>query len=127
LVDLIKHSFISKFNRLHADLYLTFAAIISQDLLSARQRNKTSLDPTHTCAKRLGLATLPFTVICVRMIMTLVDVTSFARMNTVYGITSIILSILILFAAKTLISLLLQVKAASVISKLKQEINLKES
>lgn len=127
LVDLIKHSFISKFNRLHADLYLTFSAIISQDLLSARQRNKTSLDPTHTCAKRLGLATLPFTVICVRMIMTLVDVTSLARMNTVYGITSIILSILILFAAKTLISLLLQVKAASVISKLKQEINSKES
>ena len=125
LVDLIKHSFISKFNRLHADLYKTFSAIISQDLLSARQRNKTSLDPTHTCAKRLGLATLPFTVLCTRMVMTLVDVTALTRINTVSGVATVILSVLCLFAAKALISLLLQVKAATVIVAMKEE-SLKE-
>jgi len=125
LVDLIKHSFISKFNRLHADLYKTFSAIISQDLLSARQRNKTSLDPTHTCAKRLGLATLPFTVLCVRMVMTLVDVTALTRLNTISGVVTVILSIFCLFAAKALISLLLQVKAATVITAMKEE-NMKD-
>jgi hypothetical protein len=41
-VDYIKHSFISKFNRLHADLYPTFSAILSHDIVSVRKRMKVS-------------------------------------------------------------------------------------
>jgi len=69
LVDYVKHAFISKFNRLHSDLYQTFTAILAHDLLAVRARMPFSLDPTHSGVKRLGLATLPLAVVAHRMLL----------------------------------------------------------
>lgn len=85
----MKHSFITKFNRMHADVYSNFRHIISYDLLRSRRRIRVrshtpsrrplsphtpgplvvvtalapqmSLDPTHNVVRRIGLASLPFT------------------------------------------------------------------
>jgi hypothetical protein len=69
LVDYVKHAFISKFNRLHSDLYDTFRTILANDLLAVRARMGSSLDPTHSAVKRLGLATLPLAVVAHRMLL----------------------------------------------------------
>ena len=69
LVDYVKHAFISKFNRLHSDLYGTFRTILANDLLAVRARMGSSLDPTHSAVKRLGLATLPLAVVAHRMLL----------------------------------------------------------
>ena len=69
LVDYVKHSFVSKFNRLHSDLYGTFTTILSHDVLAVRARLGETLDPTHSCVKRLGLASLPLTVVTHRMLL----------------------------------------------------------
>jgi hypothetical protein len=68
-VDYVKHAFVAKFNRLHSDLYATFAAILSHDVISVRGRMGASLDPTHSVVKRLGLATMPLAVVTVRMLL----------------------------------------------------------
>ena len=69
VVDYVKHAFISKFNRLHSDLYGTFRTILANDLLAVRARMGSSLDPTHSAVKRLGLATLPLAVVAHRMLL----------------------------------------------------------
>lgn len=66
-VDYTKHAFISKFNRLHPSLYSAFGAILSHDYVASKSRTVTSLDPTHSLGKRMGLATLPLVVVSLRM------------------------------------------------------------
>jgi hypothetical protein len=121
VVDHVKHSFITKFNRLHADLYRTFSAILSQDLLSARHRMRTSLDPTHTSAKRLGLATLPLTVVVVRMGLLKLDPRLLPRLTSVPGLAAYALVFACLFAFKTLLGMLLQAHAAGIIAEQRVE------
>ena len=69
IVDYVKHSFITKFNRLHSDLYGTFNAILAHDFVAVRTRMGASLDPTHSSVKRLGLAALPLAVVTHRMLL----------------------------------------------------------
>jgi hypothetical protein len=114
MVDYVKHSFISKFNRLHANLYSTFKVILCHDLVSVRRRMRTSLDPTHTCVKRLGLATLPLTVVVIRMVLLKVDPTMLPRLDSLYGLAAAGLIFACLCAAKMGLGMALLAHAASV-------------
>jgi hypothetical protein len=111
-VDYVKHSFISKFNRLHADLYSTFKAILAHDLVAVRGRMQTSLDPTHTCVKRLGLATLPLTVVVYRMVLLRLDPDTLPRLDSPYGLLAAALLVACFLAAKALLGMMLLAHAA---------------
>lgn len=63
LIDWVKHSFITKFNRLQAHVYTKFHRILSHDLIVTRTKMKVVLDPTHAITRRLGLASLPLTCV----------------------------------------------------------------
>lgn len=114
IVDYVKHSFISKFNRLHADLYSTFKAILSHDLVAVRARMSTSLDPTHTCVKRLGLATLPLAVVVIRMAMLKVSPDVLPRLDAPTGLLASCLLFACLLAGKSCLGMLLLSHAAAV-------------
>lgn len=115
LVDYLKHSFISKFNRLHSDLYSTFASIISYDIIKTRGRMETSLDPTHICVKRLGLPTIPLSVVVCRIILLKVAPHCFPRLSTsnFVGIAVYVAAAACLFGLKSLLGMYLTVKAAT--------------
>jgi preprotein translocase subunit SecG len=121
-VDYIKHAFISKFNRLHADLYGTFGAILSHDLVSVRQRMSSSLDPTHGCVRRLGLATLPLVCVVLRMVLNSVHPSWFPRLTSFYGVCAMFLFMACLATVKTLVGMVLLSYSAGVITKQKDRL-----
>lgn len=114
VVDYLKHSFIGKFNRLHSDLYSTFGCILSHDILRTRATLSSSLDPTHIGVKRLGLPTIPLTVVVCRIILLKVAPVAFPRFGTghLVGVLVYALAALCLLAAKTLLGMLLTAVAA---------------
>ena len=114
-VDYVKHSFTSKFNRLSADLFTTFSAILAHDIIAVRQRIANSLDPTHACVRRLGLATLPLACVVLRMAMAKVGPAWLPRLDSLPGWVAIATFFAVLFAAKTLLNMLLLLHAAAVI------------
>jgi hypothetical protein len=105
VVDMVKHSFISKFNRLHADLYKLFRSILAHDTLSIRSRWAHSLDPTHAGVRRLGLATLPVAVVVLRMTSMHMDPAYLPRLTSPTGIVAILLIGLVLLCGKLLLSM----------------------
>ena len=133
LVDGVKHSFTTKFNRLSPDLFSTFAAVLAHDYIAVRQRMGHSLDPTHAAVRRLGIATLPVTCVVLRLgasaawgaatAAAAAHPASFAagavifwpRLSSPVGFLCVIVGIACLFALKVLLNLGLLVHAASVI------------
>jgi hypothetical protein len=122
VVDCLKHSFISKFNRLHADLYGTFTAILSHDLVGTRKRMAVSLDPTHACVKRLGLPTVPLVVVVLRIILLKIAPTAFPRFSLLHpvGVLASVAFLACLFAAKSLLGMALLARAATSLRAQKQ-------
>lgn len=115
LVDYVKHSFICKFNRLDADLYSTYSAILAHDMVSVRGRMNTTLDPTHARSRRLGLATLPLASVVLRMVLTNVNPAWFPRLGSFAGIAAALFVIFTLASAKLLLSMSLLAFAADAI------------
>jgi hypothetical protein len=62
-MDWVKHAFVLKFNRISADMYTKFHAVLCHDLVLSRKQIKLSLDPTHAISRRLGLASIPLTCV----------------------------------------------------------------
>jgi hypothetical protein len=115
VVDWVKHSFVSKFNRLSSDLYPMFAAIIGHDAIIVRSRIENCLDPTHACVRRIGLSTLPLACVVLRMVLSRVHPSWFPRLYTGSGLFSVAMFLLALSCAKMLLSMLLLGQAASFI------------
>lgn len=116
IVDYVKYSFISKFNCIHTNIFSTFKTILAHDLVSVRSRIRTSLDPTHTCVKRLGLATLPLTVVVYRMILLKLTPDIWLRITSFYGILAIGLFWCCLLVFKSSFSMVLLSHAAKITS-----------
>ena len=114
-VDYVKHSFTSKFNRLSADLFTTYSAVLAHDLIAVRQRMANSMDPTHACVRRLGLATLPLACVVLRMALAKVGTNWLPRLNSATGWGAIGLGAALLFAAKMLLNMLLLVHSAAIV------------
>lgn len=124
LVDFVKHSFITKFNRLSADLYGTFSGILAHDVVSARARFPTSLDPTHASARRLGLAAIPLTCVILRIATTNFLPTWLPRLATPGGALAAILGVAVLWAAKLLSTMVLLVYSAAIVKHQKAQLEL---
>ena len=114
-VDYAKHSFVAKFNRLHADLYGSFAAIIAHDALAVRGRYATSLDPTHAPVRRLGLPALPLSCVVVRMAIAKLPPGWLPRLRSPSGLLAWALGAALLLALKITLNMLLLVHAARVV------------
>lgn len=138
-------SFISKFNRLSADLcessglracayhvgsifHLlladdTFSGILAHDLLSVRMRQPTSLDPTHASARRLGFAILPLTCVVLRLTVSNILPAWLPRFSALGGVLAAVLAIAVLCAAKLLCGMSLLVYAAAVVRRQKKNLS----
>jgi hypothetical protein len=117
VVDSVKHSFVSKFNRLHVDLYTTFTAIVAHDYVSVRGRIKTSLDPTHACVRRLGLSPLPLCCVLLRVTLTNVHPSWFPRaVTSATGFWALAQMLLCLALIKLALSMVLLAFSGSVIN-----------
>jgi transmembrane anterior posterior transformation protein 1 len=117
VVDSVKHSFVCKFNRLHADLYSTFTAILAHDYVSVRGRIKTSLDPTHACVRRLGLSPIPLCCVLLRVTLTNVHPSWFPRaVTSATGFFALFAMIICLALAKLALSMLLLAYSSRVIN-----------
>lgn len=114
-VDFVKHAFITKYNRLSADLYGTFSSIIAHDVLSVRVRLSSSLDPTHATARRLGLATLPLACVVLRIAVTHYLPIWGSREATLVDALLIVLGFALLWGIKLLSSMCLLVYAAQLV------------
>ena len=67
LSDWVKHSFITKFNRLKSTIYSDFSLVLSADITGKGHEN-VNLDHTHAIVKRVGLAQIPFCVVVIRFV-----------------------------------------------------------
>lgn len=63
LIDWTKHCFISKFNRMHSNVYNKYISLLALDTVNTHKTLNSCLDPTHRRGRRLGLATLPLTCV----------------------------------------------------------------
>ncbi|KAA0160803.1 hypothetical protein FNF28_05327 [Cafeteria roenbergensis] len=68
ILDWVKHYFICKYNGFKPAVYDDGATILSHDVVMARDFRATTLDPTLSPSKRLGLATLPLACVIVRFL-----------------------------------------------------------
>jgi hypothetical protein len=80
-------------------------------------RVQTSLDPTHTCVKRLGLATMPLTVLVWRMALLKFNPAYLPRLVSISGGLAFLLFFLCLLAAKFTLSMLLMAHAVRVLQR----------
>lgn len=116
VVDAVKHSFVCKFNRLHADLYGTFTAIVAHDFVSVRGRMTNSLDPTHACVRRLGLSPLPLACVLLRVVFTNVHPSWFPRaVTSATGFVALALMLLSVALVKLSLGMMLLAYCGSVI------------
>jgi len=65
LADWVKHSFITKFNRIKSTVYDDYALVLAGDLTGIGHEN-VNLDHHHAIVKRVGLAQIPLFVVMVR-------------------------------------------------------------
>lgn len=61
--DWVKHSFITKFNKIKSTVYSDYMLILCGDLVGGEKH-----ESTHAINKRLGMAQIPFACVVVRMV-----------------------------------------------------------
>lgn len=66
VVDCVKHTFITKFNRIPPTVYTYFRTIILNDLIVARRSNR-YLDYSMVIARRMGFSTAPLSCLVIRL------------------------------------------------------------
>ena len=136
IVDWVKHSFITKFNQHPPELYEDYMDILSRDiafstfvdLLSEHRGSPSRLtptnkapapfvasrplvDPTQAVARRVGLACIPISCVILRFLW--VDLSVLVSSFSAEGLAIVVLSFLCLVALKTLLNVLLLVRACS--------------
>ena len=63
VVDYVKHCFIAKFNRIDSGVYKKFMAILGHDVVNTRLNLPSTLDPTHSRGRRLGVPVVAMTCV----------------------------------------------------------------
>ncbi|XP_068182291.1 transmembrane anterior posterior transformation protein 1 homolog [Antennarius striatus] len=72
-VDVIKHTFITKFNDLPSAVYTDYRARLAFNLISSRQKNACT-DYSDSVARRIGFIPLPAAILVIRVVMSSVKV-----------------------------------------------------
>jgi hypothetical protein len=86
IVDYVKHCFIAKFNRLDSSVYKKFMAILGHDVVATRLNLPSTLDPTHSRGRRLGVPVVAMT--CVVSAFLLLCICAAAQRATMLSVLS---------------------------------------
>jgi hypothetical protein len=70
VVDWTKHSFVTKFNRIHHSVYGDFLETLALEMLPKNQADEARVDPTQVIARRVGLGVLPLSCVSARFLLT---------------------------------------------------------
>ena len=129
-VDLIKHSFILKFNNIPATVYQKFAAIIAEDatmyrLGSSREgatqqaaSAESKVDPTHAVTQRLALPSFALATVIIRVGMRVYRQVDDAGLLS-HG-TALLAMVLLVFACLCCFKLLVSMAVAHLARRVKQ-------
>jgi hypothetical protein len=70
IVDWTKHSFVTKFNKIHHSLYGDFLETLMHEMLPRDHNHEGRVDPTQVVARRVGLGVLPLACVSTRFLLT---------------------------------------------------------
>lgn len=103
LVDWLKHSFITKFNHIHPDVYIRFMETLSRDFASGHEN--TLADQSPVVSRRIGFSSFPLSCLLLRIVLQTISVSemTFSRRNTLL----IAVTFLTLFVVKVAVGMLL--------------------